>query len=80
MDVTRSTHTNLDVLQEKRIDDDWNVDSNKRLSDSWKGFTKVHFIERDTSKGICVVWGETDTDSNDFQTRSCMARSLDENW
>ena len=38
-DVTRSTHTDLDVLQEKRIDDNWNVDSNRSLSDSWKELT-----------------------------------------
>ena len=45
IDVTRPTHTDLDVLQEKRIDDDWNVDSSKRLSDFWRGWRK-------TSKGI----------------------------
>ena len=27
IDVTRSTHTKLDVLQENRIDDSWNVDA-----------------------------------------------------
>ena len=27
-------------MQEKHIDDHWNVDSNRNLSDSWKGFTK----------------------------------------
>ena len=26
IDVTRSTHTDLDVMQEKRVDDYWNVD------------------------------------------------------
>ena len=26
IDVTRTTHTNLDVKQEKRIDDFWNID------------------------------------------------------
>ena len=26
IDVTRTTHTNLDVKQEKRIDDSWNID------------------------------------------------------
>ena len=26
IDVSRTTHTNLDVVQEKRIDDYWNVD------------------------------------------------------
>ena len=38
--MTRATCTNLDVLQEKRIGDYWNVDANRSLSDSWEGFTK----------------------------------------
>ena len=33
IDVTRSTHTDLDVMHEKRIDDCWNVDDNRSLSD-----------------------------------------------
>ena len=37
-DVTRATYT--DVLQEEPVDDHWNVDANRSLSDSWKGFTK----------------------------------------
>ena len=32
IDVIRSTHTFLDVAQEKRIDDYWNVDSNRNLT------------------------------------------------
>ena len=31
VDVTRSTHTNLDVMQEKRINDYWNVDGDRTL-------------------------------------------------
>ena len=34
VDVTTATYTNLDVLQEKRLDDCWNVDANRSLSDS----------------------------------------------
>ena len=45
IDVARSTHTDLDVMQEKRFDDYWNVDSNKHLSDSWKGFTKFALLK-----------------------------------
>ena len=45
IDVTRSTHADLDVMQEKRIDDYWNVDSNKHLSDSWRGFTKFTLVK-----------------------------------
>ena len=31
--VTRTTHTNLDVMQGKRINDYWNVDGGRTLSD-----------------------------------------------
>ena len=47
IDVTRATHTNLDVLQEKRIDCFWNVDANRSLSDSWKGFTKFTLLKEE---------------------------------
>ena len=40
IDVTRTEHTTLDVLQEKRINDYWNVDVDRTLSDSWRGFAK----------------------------------------
>ena len=60
IDVTRATETNLDVMQEKRIDDYWNVAANRSLSDSWKGFTKFTFFERETSKRIHVVRVEID--------------------
>ena len=41
IDVSRITRTNLDVMQESRIDDYWNIDGSRDLSDSWTGFT--HF-------------------------------------
>ena len=50
--VTRLTHTDLDVLQEKRIDDYWNVDSNRHLSESWKGFTKFTLLKEKPPKGF----------------------------
>ena len=34
MDVTRFSHTDLDVMQEKRIDEFLTVDSNREVSDS----------------------------------------------
>ena len=40
IDVSRTTHTNLDVMQESRIDEYWNVDGSRDLSDSWPGFTQ----------------------------------------
>ena len=43
VDVSRTTHTNLDVKQEKRIDDYWNIDGSRDL------FHSVYFIGRKTS-------------------------------
>ena len=40
IDVSRTTQTNLDVKQEKRIDDYWNIDRSRDLSDSCTGFTQ----------------------------------------
>ena len=57
IDVTRSTHTDLDVMQEQRIDDYKNVDLNRSLSDSWKGFTKfTHLKEKPPTR--CMWSGE----------------------
>ena len=38
-------------MQEKRFDDYWNVDSNRSLSDSWKGFTKFTPLKEKPPKG-----------------------------
>ena len=35
IDVTRATSTDLDVILERRIDDYWNIEVNRDLSDSW---------------------------------------------
>ena len=44
IDVSRTTHTNLDVKQEKRIDDYWNIDGSRDLSESWTGFTRCTLL------------------------------------
>ena len=51
IDVTRSPHTDLDVMQEKRVDDYWKVDSNRSLSDSWTVFTKFTLLKEKPPKG-----------------------------
>ena len=45
IDVSKTTHTNLDVMQEKRIDDYWNIDGSRDLSDYWTGFTQFILLE-----------------------------------
>ena len=51
IDVSRTTHTNLDVMQERRIDDYWNIDGSRDLSDSWTGFTQFTLLEEKPPDG-----------------------------
>ena len=51
IDVTRTTHTNLDVKQEKRIDDYCNIDGSRDLSDPWTGFTQFSLLEEKVPDG-----------------------------
>ena len=51
IDVSRTTHTNLDVKQEKRIDDYWNIDGSRNLSDPWTGFTQFTLLEEKPPDG-----------------------------
>ena len=51
IDVSRTTHTNLDVKQERRIDDFWNIDGSRGLSDSWTGFTQFTLLEEKPPNG-----------------------------
>ena len=47
----RSTHTDLDLAQEKRIDDYWNVDGNRSLLNPWTGFTSFALLNETPPKG-----------------------------
>ena len=51
IDVSRTTHTNLDVKQEKRIDDHWNIGWSRDLSDPWTGFTQFALLEEKPPEG-----------------------------
>ena len=51
IDVTRTTHTNLDVKLEKRIDDYWNIDGSRELSDPWTGFTQFTLLDEKPPDG-----------------------------
>ena len=79
VDVSRTTHTNLDVKQEKCIDDYWNIDGSRDLSDPWTGFYTIYSIGRKTSKQIYLVRVEISEKTKDIQARSFMARTLGEN-
>ena len=40
IDVSTTTRTNSDVMLERLIDDCWNIDGSRDLSDFWTGFTQ----------------------------------------
>ena len=44
-------HTNLDVKQEKRIDDYSNIDGSRDLSDPWTGFTQFTLLKEKPPDG-----------------------------
>ena len=52
IDVSRTTHTNLDVMQESCIDDYWNIDGSRDLSDYWTGFTQFTLLEEKSPDGF----------------------------
>ena len=58
IDVSRTTRTNLDVMQERRIDDDRNIDGPRDLSDYWTGFTQFALLEEKPPKG--KMWSRGD--------------------
>ena len=72
IDVSKTTHTNLDVKQEKRIDDSWNVDGSRDLSDPWTGFTQFTLLEEKAPDGY--MW------SGERLTRKQLTSRPDHLW
>ena len=72
IDVSRTTQTNLDVKQEKRIDDYWNIDGSRDLSDPWTGFTQFTLLEEKPPDGY--LW------SGERLTRKQLTSRPDHLW
>ena len=51
IDVTRTADTTLDVMSEKHINDYWNVDGDRELSDAWTGFTRFTVLKETPPHG-----------------------------
>ena len=77
IDVSRTTHSKLDVKQEKRMDDYWNIDRSRDLSDPWTGFTQFTLLEEEAPDGYTWSGGEIDEKIAYIQARSFMARALE---
>ena len=79
IDVTRTTHTNLNVKQEKRIDDDWNIDGSLDLSDPRTGFKQFTLFEEKPPDGYMWSGVEINEKTAYIQARSSMARVMEVN-
>ena len=77
IDASRTTRTNLDVKQEKRIEDFWNIDGSRDLSDSRTGFTQFTLSEEKPPDRFLWSGRETDKTAGNIQAISFMARALD---
>ena len=67
--------TSWDVMLEKSIDDHWNVDGDRELSDTWTSFTRFTSLSEKTTRWIFMVREETDKKTNDLQARHFVARN-----
>ena len=76
IDVSRTTHE-LDVMPESRIDDYWNIDGSRDLSDSWTGFTQFTLLEEKLPDGYMWSRWRLTRKQVDIQARSFTARALD---
>ena len=64
IDVSRTTRTNLDVKQEKRIDDYWNIDGSRNLSDL------LDTLEEKPPTDFCGADGRIKTPGGDQELRT----------
>ena len=55
IDVVRRTNAAFDVLLGDRIDNCWNVDCGKELSEPWNGFTQFTILNEKPTDGLRVV-------------------------
>ena len=67
IDVSRTTHTKLDVKQEKRIDDYWNIDGSRDLYDYWTGFTQFTLFDEKALDGY--TWSRKRLTRNSLHPR-----------
>ena len=76
IDVTRATSTTLEVMLDRRIDDCWNIEGDRDLSDSWTGFTRFTVLKEKPADGFSSS-GERLTRK---QTTSRPATLFPERW
>ena len=69
----------MDVKQEKRIDDYWNIDGSRDLSDPWTCFTQFTLLEEKPPDGYMWSGWRLTRKQLTSKARSSMARTLEIN-
>ena len=75
-DVVCQTKTSLDSLEGSRIDDLWNMDGNRVLSDSWSRSTIFRVLNKRPLRGVSLVHVRLTNISSQIETRNELARSV----
>ena len=74
--MTRATSTTSDVVLERRVDDSWNIEGDRDLSDAWTGSTRFT-ISNETPPGHTWVREAADKISSNIKARSLVARDME---
>ena len=56
IEVARQTNTKLNILEENSIDDLWNIDGRRTLSESWSGSTRFRILNKRPAQGATHGW------------------------
>ena len=72
IDVIRRTHMSQNVLLEKHIEDYWNVDGEKELSDAWTSFTKTILMNERPPDGFSWSGKRLTRKQTTSRPRQCM--------
>ena len=67
------------LKQASRVDDYWNIDGSRDLSDYWTGFTQSTLLEEKLPEGFMWSGWKINEKTADIQARSSMARNLENN-
>ena len=77
IDVTRTSYTSLDVMLEKQIEEQWNVDGKKRIVRRMDRIHKICSIKGKATGRMYMVRGETSKETKNFSSCRCLDRYVE---
>ena len=79
IDVVRRTNTILHVLLESRVDDYWNVDGGREVSEPWPDFTQFTILSEKLPDGHTWSGSRMTKITSNIKGRIFMARDVVKN-